>query len=183
MAKRSSTAARSWRVPQLAEQMQVERTLLAEKSLREASCRRIGAAVRVQLGILPTMLARCGQNGDITQAKRREPPKPDIDISNDASELDQLQGDLAVAVQKLEQAEARSTTLAAAAERQAHLANRGELLRSTDVPPRCPSHEWTYQRLFLANSGRRSEATLREPYLVSATQNAGLEQLLTELGQ
>ena len=77
------------------------------------------------------------------------PPKPDNDTSNDASELNQLRSDLAEAMQKLEQAESRSTTLAAAAKRHAYLANRGEL-RSTDVPHGCPSHEWTYQRLFLA---------------------------------
>ena len=144
MAKRSSPAARCWRVLQLAEQMQMQSALLAEKNLRGASFRRIGEAVRLQPSILPAMLARCGPNGKNTLTKSREPPNPDTDTTNDASELFQLRKDLAAAVQKLSQAEARSTTLAAAAERHAHLANRGELLRSTDVPPGCPSHEWTY---------------------------------------
>ena len=80
--------------------------------------------VRVQLSILLAMLARCGQHGNNTQAKSPEPPKPDNDTSNDASELALWRRDFAEAVQKLEQAEARSTSLAAAAEGHAHLANR-----------------------------------------------------------
>ena len=49
--------------------------------------------------------------------------------------------------------------------------------------PDAPSPEWTNQRLFLAKSGRSTEATLREPHLVPATQVAGLVQFLTEFGQ
>ena len=164
-------------------QMEEEFAPLAGKQLGFAVRRRLREALLTQLRLLPGLITKCAQGREevATAVAQPEPPPPPRQQSDD--EIAALRSELLDKVQKLEQAEHRSAALAAAARRQDQLAQRGDLLRTIDVPPGCPAHEWTYERLFLRFSSWATEAILREPYLVSHDQMKSFAQLLQELCQ